>query len=99
MYEIGKWVAVKFNKQWYPGEVVDTSDNEIEIRCMGIIGENKFVWPETDDVCWYENSDIIFSIEPPHPVCQRGFGLCGEDLEKVKGLTQSIFFFVDICYM
>ena len=48
MYEIGKWVAVKFNKQWYPGEVVDTSDNEIEIRCMGIIGENKFVWPETD---------------------------------------------------
>ena len=56
MYEIGKWVAVKFNKQWYPGEVVDTSDNEIEIRCMGIIGENRFVWPETDDVCWYENS-------------------------------------------
>ena len=77
-----------------------TFDNEIEIRCMGIIGENKFVWPETDDVCWYENSDIIFSIEPTNPVCQRGFGLCGEDLEKVKELIQSFFvFFVDICYM
>ena len=86
MYEIGKWVAVKFNKGWYPGEVVDTPDNEIEIGCMGIIGENKFVWPEKDDVCWYENSDIICSIEPQIPVSKTAFGLCREDLEKVKGL-------------
>ena len=86
MYEIGKWVAVKFNKQWYLGEVVDTSDNEIEIRCMGITGGNKFAWPEKD-VCWYENSDIICSIEPPTPVSHRVFGLCREDLEKVKELT------------
>ena len=85
MYEIGKWVAVKFNKQWYPGEVVDTSDNEIEIRCMAIISENKFVWPN-DVVCWYENSNIICSIEPPTPVSQRAFRLCREDLQKVQGL-------------
>ena len=74
MYEIGKWVAVKFKKLWYPGEVVDTSDNETKIRCMGIIDENKFVWPEKDHVCWYENSDIICSIEPPTPTSQIAFG-------------------------
>ena len=67
-------------------EAVDTSNDEIEIRCMGIISKNKSAWPERDDVCWYENRDIICSIEPPTPVSQRTFGLCQEDLEKVKGL-------------
>ena len=65
---------------------MDTSDNEIEIRFIGIIGKNKFAWPEKDNVCWYENSNIIYSIEPPTPVSQRAFGLCREDLEKVKVL-------------
>ena len=32
MYEIGKLVAVTFNKHWYPRAVVDTSNNKIEIR-------------------------------------------------------------------
>ena len=86
IYEIEKRIAVKFHKQWYPGEVVDTSDNEIDIRFMGIIGKNKFPWPEKDNVCWYENSNIIYSIEPPTPVSQTAFGLCREDLEKVKVL-------------
>ena len=67
-------------------EAVDTSNDEIEIRCMGIISKNKFAWPEKNDVCWYENSDIICSIEPPTPISQRTFGLCQEDLGKVKGL-------------
>ena len=63
---------------------MDTSNNEIEIRCMGTIGKNKFVWPEKDDVCLYKNSNIICSIEPPTPVSQRAFRLCREDL---KGKT------------
>ena len=50
-----------------------------------------------DHVCWQENSNIISNIEPPTPVSQKVFGLCREDLEKVKGLIQ--YFFVDICYV
>ena len=88
LYDIGKWVAVKkSSKQWYPGEVVDTSDNEIEVSGMGIIGENKLAWPENDDVCWYKNSDIICSIESLTPVSLRVFGFCREDLAKVKELV------------
>ena len=51
---------------------MDTSDNEIEIRCMGIIGANKFARPVKDDICRYENSDIC-SIERPTPVSQGAF--------------------------
>ena len=68
MYEIGKLVAVTFNEQWYPRAVVDTSDNTIEISCTGILVKNKFMWPEKDNVCCYDNGDIICSIEPPTPV-------------------------------
>ena len=52
---------------------MDTSDNEIEIRYMGIIGANKFARPVKDDICRYENSDIICSIERPTPVSQGAF--------------------------
>ena len=44
MYEVGKWAAIKFSKQWNSGGVVDTYNNKIDIRCMGIIGENIFAW-------------------------------------------------------
>ena len=44
MYEVGQWAAVKFSKQWNSGGVVDTYNNKIDIRCMGIIGENIFAW-------------------------------------------------------
>ena len=38
MYEVGKWAAVKFSKQWNSGGVVDTYNNKIDIKCMRIIG-------------------------------------------------------------
>ena len=38
MHEVGKWDAVKFNKQWNPGGVVDTYNSKIDIKCMRIIG-------------------------------------------------------------
>ena len=91
MYEIGKLVAVTFNKQWYPRAVVDTSDNKIEIKCTGILVKNKFMCPEKDNVCWYDNGDIICVIESSTPVSQRAFGLGREDFKKVKGLILSIF--------
>ena len=90
MHEIGKLLAVTFNKHWYPRAVVDTSNNKIEIRCMEILVKNKFMWPEKDG-CWLKNGDIISSIEPPTPVSQRAFGLCREDFTKLKGLILSIF--------
>ena len=91
MYKIGKSVVVPFNKQWYPGVVVDNSDNKIEIRCTGILVKNRFIWSKNDNICWYDNGDIICIIEPPTPVSQRAFRLYREDFEKVKGLILNIF--------
>ena len=57
---------------------------------MEILVKNKFMWPEKD-VRWYENGDIISSIEPSTPVSRRAFGLCRVDFTKLKGLILSIF--------
>ena len=47
---------------------------------MKITGDNKFAWPEGDDVCWYELPDILCIVNPPTPVSQRAFGLLSDDL-------------------
>ena len=73
------------------GVVVDNSDNKTEIRCTGILVKNKFIWSEKDNICWYDNGDIICIIELPTPVSQRAFRLYREDFEKVKGLILNIF--------
>jgi len=81
------WVIVKFHKQWYLGEVLDIADNEMEVKCMKITGENKFVWPEEDDICWYELPGVLCIVNPPTPVSQRAFGLLSADLEKIGKLV------------
>ena len=55
---------------------------------MRIVGENKFVWPEKDDISWYENDDVVCTVEPPAPVSQRAFGLSKKDVEKIKALQR-----------
>ena len=67
--EIGKWVAVKFDKHWYPGEVSKLEDDEVEIKCMKRIGieENCFIWPDKDDISWF-SIDVVCCVAPPAPV-------------------------------
>ena len=86
MYEVGQWVAFRFGKEWYPGEVMNIADDEIEIKCMKIVGVNKFIWPDVDDVHLYDLNSVICSIEPPTPISQRAFGVRKNDLDKIKTL-------------
>lgn len=51
--------------------MVDILSNKIEIKCMKIVGENKFIRPESEDMSWYDIGDVICSIKPPAPVSQK----------------------------
>ena len=84
--EIGKWVAVKFDKHWYPGEVSKLEDDEVEIKCVKRIGieENRFIWPDKDGISWFSIDDVVCCVTPPAPVNNRAFGLTQCDIEKVK---------------
>ena len=84
--EIGKWVAVKFNKYWCPGEVSKLEDDEVKIKCMKRIDieENRFIWPDKDDINWLSIDNVVCCVAPPAPVNCRTFGLTQCDIEKVK---------------
>jgi len=81
-------VAVKFRNSWYPGEIVNLSQSDdIEVKCMKIIGDNKFVWPERADISWYDVDDVACLIEAPIPVSQRAFGLQENEYLKVNSMS------------
>ena len=88
-YGQGDWVIVIFNKQWYPGEVSIVEENDVQVKCMKRIGEdeNKFTWPDKDDIGWYSKEGIMCLVEPPVPVTKRAFALSICDINKIKQLS------------
>ena len=52
LYKVNSWVAVTFEKTWYPGEVKSIGDDKIEVLCMEGIGRasDSFVYPENEDL-------------------------------------------------
>ena len=65
-----KHVIIRYDGCPYPGKVIDTSPNDIEVTCMHQIGKgikNCFFWPgkRMKDVCWYELHNILAIIPPP----------------------------------
>ena len=70
-YSQGEWVLVLFGGRKYPGEVVSSSGEEVEVNVMQKQGA-VWRWPENKDCFFYPKSDIIKSIAPPQLVNSRG---------------------------
>ena len=82
---ISCWVVVKFSSSLYPGEIVTIEEEEIEVKCMKRVGiENQFVWPEIEDISWFETDSVVCLIEPPIPISSRAFGVSQNDLNNIK---------------
>ena len=82
---ISCWVVVKFSSSLYPGEIVTIEEEEIKVKCMKRVGtENQFVWPEIEDISWFETDSVVCLIEPPIPISSRTFGVSQSDLNNIK---------------
>ena len=46
--------------------------------------ENQFVWPEIEDISWFETGSVVCLIEPSIPVSSRTFGVSQSDLNNIK---------------
>ena len=85
-------------KVWY-GTVNDISEEfgDLLIRFMHpSSGMNKFVFPESDDTCWIEESDILCTIDPPSLTSSRGYTISHGSLTKAQ--TACTFFYVDLTF-
>ncbi|KAK6187257.1 hypothetical protein SNE40_005323 [Patella caerulea] len=65
---VGKYVIVLYEGRGYPGYVLDSDNNELQVECMHQVGKkanNCFYWPKKmKDICWYEYENVVCIIEP-----------------------------------
>ena len=65
------WCVVEYDGSPYPGVIIDSDDDSIEVKSMHRIGHNRFYWPDREDTIWYEYASVISLIPAPTPVTQR----------------------------
>jgi hypothetical protein len=69
-WEVGDYVAVRYDLGWYPGVITDMlDDGTFQISCMEYIDkfekDNRFRWPMREDTSIYERDDMILKINEP----------------------------------
>jgi hypothetical protein len=69
----GQWVLVNYDGANYPGEVVEISEKqqEVKVNTMESVGKN-WRWPKKADCIFYKVADVIRVISPPVVVNARG---------------------------
>lgn len=55
---IGKWCVVNYDGLPYPGIVHDVDEGELEVKVMHKVGNNRYFWPDRDDIVWIRSSPL-----------------------------------------
>lgn len=69
--EVGCFVIFQYEGEYFPGTIIEISDNGIDankqykITSMTMSGPSNWKWPEKTDICWYTLTDIKEVISPP----------------------------------
>ena len=71
-YSVGQYVIVKYNGNYYPGEILSVASSTARVRTMENSGPKFWKWPSHDDILDYFFADIVKSIDPPTIVSNRG---------------------------
>jgi hypothetical protein len=68
---VGKWVAVMYENNIYPGIVVAIKDDDVEVNAMQSVGQNRYKWPKSRDQICYEQHNVLALIPEPVQVNRR----------------------------
>ncbi|KAI5722693.1 hypothetical protein M8J76_012165 [Diaphorina citri] len=70
----GDYVVVTYNGKKFPGQVIETVDNDdkVKVKHMTQAGMDSWRWPEIEDILWYDMDEILKIISPPTPINKRG---------------------------
>ncbi|GBL55453.1 hypothetical protein AVEN_258390-1 [Araneus ventricosus] len=72
--KVNSWVAVRFEDEWFPGEVVEVINEDIKTKFMIHAGQpsvNHFKWPVETDCHRIPIATIISKISPPYPISRH----------------------------
>jgi len=84
---LGKHVVVRYEKRPYPGIVLDEDGEDVLVRCMHRIGDNRFFWIACKDVCYYMKDDILVVIPEPQNVTGHHKQVDSELWQKISRLV------------
>ncbi|XP_060568684.1 uncharacterized protein LOC132727272 [Ruditapes philippinarum] len=56
---IGRYVVVQYDGLPFPGVILDVDEDEIEVKAMHRVGNNRYFWPMIDDVLWYNKEQVL----------------------------------------
>jgi hypothetical protein len=85
---IGKWCVVLYDDVPYPGIVQDVDDEDLEVKVMHKIGQNRYFWPLLPDILWYKHDKVVYKIQEPSLVGSRHYQLSKTDYERLLQLIQ-----------
>ena len=70
-WEIGDFVSVVYDSQWYPGQItfVNQEEDTVTVKCMEYVNvssrTNRFSWPKRIDEKPYLMEELILKLDPP----------------------------------
>lgn len=67
--QVGHFVLFFYDKKVYPGQVIETRPDGSEHRIKSLALSGSFQWkcPNTDDILWYDQSDVLKIIDTTEP--------------------------------
>lgn len=85
------FIVCAYDTKWWIGIVKDKSDEfeDYLVSFMNPSGEAKqYFWPEREDTCWVEKTNIICTIHSPAITSSstRGYAFLSQDLKRAKDL-------------
>nr|XP_047137394.1 uncharacterized protein LOC124813902 [Hydra vulgaris] len=87
-FQIGDWVAIEYNMQWYPAIIQSVNRDNVHVSCMEYSttpGKNCFKWPTKENILQYLYLDVICRIDAPTPTNQRGdYSLSIDDMYNIE---------------
>ncbi|XP_031342719.1 uncharacterized protein LOC116176662 [Photinus pyralis] len=86
-YKKDDWVAVVFDDQWYPGQVLYADGNSLEIKFMTRSKRN-FMWPQKADVQKIPQDGVLCPLKVPTKLSSRVFKF--ENSDSLNSLMESL---------
>jgi len=88
--EVGKWVAVIYDEEWFPGLVEEVREDKLIINFM-FKDSKRFFWPANPDRQTVSKSGVLCILEAaPYPVSSRRFAIAEDEYFKINQLCASV---------
>lgn len=72
LLDIGSYVIVKYDGELYPAKILNKEKNEWYCCAMRKSGVNHWKWPDSPDLLWYKDKDVVSKINEPKTINTRG---------------------------